>query len=476
MLFFLVEFSPPLLLVYETFASEDQFWSRLECAVASLTSDVNVPSTIRRFPDFVVFLHKHQLDLHFDEPRKVLKLLDVKPSIFDEKFILWKLPQTLSNPLLYLESFLAMKDANHLLFQNFIAIPGAVDLFMDRYIPLLGPTSPIPLIEITLSMFIEKVGKLTNPVDVAAAIWLGLSDVIRSPDLTTAAEGFRGAMIVFSLSRCLFPGEHHVEWLFDLLEIVSDRTELYSICVYFCGACDLAGFKPGRLCQGMIRHDSPDGTDIRLLSWIGIRTELRNPLFAIKYMFERGTSDSLLTQTAAVSVVPLLQRHFEPSLYVQDWVSRFVRVAFEFVAVSQRKMKYRNRRLTVLLFFEAVVKFGFRPINEIIIKLWSTLIVGGLAPNWPIEIPGDKDCGFHAEVARGFAPGFDLKHAMENVALPEKPARKGPRNPQKLIAHRLPVIASPLRDVSPTRKMANGTPIRLSQSRRQGIRPSFCRK
>jgi hypothetical protein len=325
--------------------------------------------------------------LHFDEPRKVLKLLEVKPPVFDEKFVLWRLPEALANPLLYLESFLAMKASSHLLFQKFIAIPGAVDLFMDRYIPLLGATSPIPLIEIILFMFIEKVGRLTNPVDVAAALWLGLTDVIRSPNLTTVSEGFRGAMIVFNLSRCLFPGEHHVEWLFELLEIASDRTELYSICVTFCAACDLPEFKPGRLCHEMIRHDSPDGSDIRLLSCVAMRTALRNPLFAIKYMFERGTSDSLLARTAAVSVVPLLQRHFEASLYVQDWVSRFARVAFEFVAVSQRRMKYRNRRMTVLFFFEAVVKFGFRPINHVIVKLWSTLIVGGLAPNWPIGDP-----------------------------------------------------------------------------------------
>jgi hypothetical protein len=191
-------------------------------------------------------------------------------------------------------------------------------------------------------------------------------------------------------------------------------------------------------------------------------------------MFERGTSDSLLAQTAAVSVVPLLQRHFEASLGVQDWVSRFLRVAFQFVAVSQRKLKYRNRRMTILLFLEAVVKFGFQPINHIITKLWSTLILAGFAPNWPIEIPRecDKDFGFHADVERVLEGGFDLKHAMDNVALPEKPARKSVRNMQKLVARRLPVIASPLRDITPARKRAN----QLSQSGTHGIRPSFRKK
>jgi hypothetical protein len=131
-------------------------------------------------------------------------------------------------------------------------------------------------------------------------------------------------------------------------------------------------------------------------------------------------------------------------------------------------MKYRNRRITILLFFEAVVRFGFRPINHIITKLWSTLIVGGFAPNWPIDIPHEceKDFAFYTELERVLVAGFDLKHAMENVPLPEK---KGARSQPKLIVHKLPVIASPLRDINPARKMPN-------QPTRQGIRPSFRRK
>jgi hypothetical protein len=473
----ITDISPPLVLIYDPTDPDDRFCSRVEIAVSVFTLCPCVPSIRSHFADFITFLFEHRSDFRCTDAKSYMTLFQIRNKRFDAPFLLWQLPAVISNPRFFIDFLLHMKHVNDDFYQQFVNTPGSVDLILDRYVGLLGLTTPIFLIEFILTLFIEKVAKISDPTAVSSVLWDRFLGIFSAPDLTLSVESFRAALLVFNLSRFLFPPEHHVSWLMDLARAAFDIPHLHPICVNFILDQELPGFKMMWLCRLLMSRDSRDGADIRLLSRVVTRIGIQHPLRIVRFMLERATRDAILGPTIAFSVAPIIQCYWETSGSFRDWIDAFVRNCFQFVGISWVTSKYRNRRVTILTFFEAICRFELPFLTRPIVRYWSTLVNSRIVPEWPVnlQMKCDWDMEFEREVRSRTAKGFDIKHMLENLPLPEDAkAKQRAARARPGISVKKPVIAAPL--VSKTRNVSlrpatTSIAVKITGTRSIGLRP-----
>jgi hypothetical protein len=375
-----------------------------------------------------------------------MTLFQIRNKRFDAQFVLWQLPEVISNPLFFLNLLSHLKHIGDESYQLFLNGLGSVDLMLDHYVGLIGPTTPLFLIEFVLTLFIEKVGKISDAAAASAVLWDRFIGILETPHLTLSVEAFRATMLIFNLSRFLFPPEHHLAWLMDLIRATFDIAHLRLICINFCLELDFPGFKMMSLCRLLMNRDSRDGLDIRLLSKLITRVGVPHPLRVVRFMLEKATRNSFLGATIAVSVAPIIQCYWETASSFRDWIDLFIRSCFEFVGISWALSRYHNRRATILMFFEAIYRFEVPCLTRMIVRYYSTLVNSGIAPEWPVDIQMncDWDVDLEKETRARMMKGFDVKHMLDNLPLPEdtKPKQRTMK-PKPVVTVRKPVIASP---------------------------------
>jgi hypothetical protein len=386
-------------------------------------------------------------------PQQVISIVDVHRGSAPGAFLLWRLPEALGNPRLYFRTIVELKASNHDAFRAFVKTQGAVDCLLDRYVPLLGPTTDVALLEIVMSLFSEKVDILSNPGEVADWIWGGVLAAIESSNATISAVAFRGALHLYSLTKFFFSEVHHEQWVDQLLTVTMNMIGLHTICVNFAMSSGLSDSRIATLCRMLMDHDSPDGRNLRLLSIAGIRSSLKSPLFLLRHIFEKGTSVPHLTLTAALSAAPILQKYFFISTVLQEWVRLFARTGFIFIAVSYARRKYRQRSITTLLFFEGLYGLGLGVLDSLFDRFWSTLVVARLIPDWPVRISSDApwDHDLDRDILKAIESGCQMKRPLHNLQLPPKPKPSpAPRINPRFVFSRPPLIVSPIVSPRPT--------------------------
>ena len=95
--------------------------------------------------DFIIFLFDHHEKFEIKECQQVIFLLELMQGDISEHFLLWRFPEMLSNPVLYLDTLYYMNSKRHSIMRNFTTVYGHIDLMFDRFIPLLSVHSPISL-------------------------------------------------------------------------------------------------------------------------------------------------------------------------------------------------------------------------------------------------------------------------------------------------------------------------------------------
>jgi hypothetical protein len=471
----LIDISPPLVLLYDSTDSDERFWPRIELAISVFTQSSSVPSLRARIPEFVTFLFDHRLDFHFTDIKSYMTLFQIRNKRFDAIFVLWQLPEVISNPRFFLDLLSHLKHIGDDSYQQFLNAPGSVDLILDRYVGLIGATTPIYLIEFILALFVEKIGKICDPTVASTVLWERFLVILGAPDLTLSVEAFRAMMLIFNLSRFLFPPEHHLAWLMDLLKATFDIRHLHLICVNFCLELDFPGFKIMSLCRLLMNRDSSNGSDLRLLSKLVTRVGIPHPLRIIRFLLEKATRNSFLGPTIAVSVAPIIQCYWETANSFREWIDLYIRNCFEFVGISWAISKYNNRRATILLFFEAIYRFELPCLTRMIVRYYSTLVNSAIVPEWSIDIQMgcDWDVDLEKETRSRMSKGFDVKHMLDSLPLPEdaKPKQRVAR-PRPSINVRKPVIASP--HMPRTRNASLGpapVPGKITAARSISLRP-----
>jgi hypothetical protein len=132
--------------------------------------------------------------------------------------------------------------------------------------------------------------------------------------------------------------------------------------------------------------------------------------------------------------------------------------------------------MTILLFFEAICRFEVACLAGSIVRYYSTLVNSRILSELPIdiEVAPEWEVDFEKEVKSLMTRGFDMKHMLDNVTLPEDGKEKQkPSRPRPTLNMKKPVIAAP--HVCRARNVSLGQgaqlTVRIPTTRSIGLRP-----
>lgn len=412
MIIALIQISPPLVILYENTKDDQIFWNRLTQIIRELTHENSVPSPISEFDDFVVFLFDHQSQLEIKTSEKIILLFNLLDQDLTHLFFLWRVPEIFSDPQLYIETLYLMKIIRHPTWRKYTTTPGNVDMIFDRLIPLISINSPQVLIELTVSLFVEKIGFITNQLEIADQLFNQFIKII-SAELSDSSKyismiisAFRAASFIFILTQGRFNQQHHWNWASELLSSILNQSNLTQIGLSFLIKHRPNKFSKIKICQEIIQKiQSEDSLPLSLVKVDSLQfdpillfylTDLllssnpkkRPPL--LSFFFEIGISHSFYRLTIIECLKKLLvgQKY---DMSFKNTIGNLIKHCFDFIGLSTISNKYKNRRETIINFFDSLDTLEIDFINKPLRTFYSSLIASGKIMPQGVRIKDNDD-------------------------------------------------------------------------------------
>ena len=460
----LLAVAPALYLAYDRGECDELFWPRLEQAVSEITGTMDFPSPKRRFPEFVGFVYENLQQLASKTPKVVSKVIELRRKTNDPGFLLWSVPEVLGNPGLYFDVLIYLRSRKSEVFRCFVNGVGNVDLLFDRYLPMMSGAAPVQMVGFLLSLYIERIRYMANAAECSETFFNTLIGVVGSKNASLSVEVFRGLVLIFSLSKCLFPDEHHAKWMADLVNATIENPMLRVMTVNFCIQMQQPGFKSMDLCRALMNCEVCDGWQLLLLGKAVMGMTIKTPVVIAKFLYEKGTRDEIMAVTCAECLAPVYEKYGN-NAQMNEWVGKFMRKCFLFVAVSSERHRYRNRVNTILCFYEALMSINVEPVNDLITKYFSTVVALGFVKCPMYDIPYDAvvDFALRADIDGALKTNMNVKQAMEYNPIGEAPKVASARQ-LTAVKRKRPTITLPTKTKAPPdTRLRNRSGIRLSR-------------
>lgn len=456
MLFSLINISPPLAIIYESAENDQMFWNKLMQITRKLTEQPIIPSPLSNFSDFIIFLYDHRYEMEIKACDQVIFLLELMLDNITEHFLLWRFPELLSDPVLYINTLYYMNAKHHPIMRNFTTVYGHIDLIFDRFIPQLTINSPVSLIELLVALFVEKIRFVTNLTDIAESLFDKLIPIITSEvcvinNVSLTISAFRAATFIFTLTQGRFSHDHHVDWYNQILDASFSQPIITEIGILFSINNRINGYSKVQLCKAIIEHikssnksisaSSSSSTEVQnisssssqslmldhinpkclcYLTELVLLTNAKKWLFAIQFFFELGTSNFFLRLVILENLKPLLKN--EANVSIRLWVTFYIRRCFQFIALAQMSNKYSKRRETIINFYNSLYMLNVEYINKQLSICYSSLMKSGKINPQGLIIKDDEnfDPDFIHEIDRMTKKPINLKQLLTDYNIIEK--------------------------------------------------------
>lgn len=363
-IFALINFSRPLLLIYDGSETDDVVYQRFHRVVAVLTERKDIPDPLTKFPQFIVSFYQNRDKITVKTPEQAIKLLECLPHPADPNFLMWKYPEAISNPELYIQTiFLMNKTQNHI-WKVFISLPGSIDLIFDRFMPLLGPKTTVCCIELLTLLIVERFRLFTNQDQIVSQFWEHLIPLLTSHLQDVVLAAFRALSFLFFLTRPKLSQHQLTSRLKQIIDETQDHQFLRIIVASFVLRQEVSSFKPSYLMKNGIK--SP--LDFQVIAMIFSYGDVSKRLPYVQMVFEAAVSDIIYLNLSIQTLSELL-----PKTKQRDWISVFIRRAFQFVVLSQHALKYENRAHLIMVFMERLYQINIEWLSSLISKYFSIL-------------------------------------------------------------------------------------------------------
>ena len=419
MLFALISISGLYRIIYEYAENDQMFWNLLIQVVRQLSGEMIIPSPLTNFPEFVSFLHNNVHFLTPNKPEQVIVFLELVKSIADEKFILWKFPEIINDPFLYIDTLYYLNSIHHPVMKNVLMKYGNVDMFFDRLIPFLSVYSPVSLIEFLIRIFTEQIRFVTNLQESATFLFDNLIPIIKSKRLSVSISAFRATTYLYDLTKGRFDNEHHYNWLMDILKASFCCDHLVPMCIIFVKENRANGFSKFNLCQEIMNHKEIYFHSLYYLTNIILQCKPKRWISVVKYFLLLGAQNLLYNRICAENLKEILIRisSEKTERSCQNCIIFFIKKSFEFIALSGIFQKYLNRANSIINFYNILYSWNFNYINKQLNICYSSLIKAGMLTDQHILIKRDEyyDNDFIYGIQHVSKRIFDLKCYLENA-------------------------------------------------------------
>lgn len=417
-------------------------WERIYMILKQLNNDNDISDPTIDFPGFIdIFYSSKQKINPLSSFRKrnditfqtcitdIIKLISLNSKAHDPEFILWDLPSALEDDeFIYFMVLFELQSSYHLIWKKFASTFGAINLFFDHYLPLLGPSNDSTthiLIRIFDLIFHQEQSyfNITKPKKQAKILYLKYMRIIgcsTNPEIITSA--FLAAKSLYLQMIPDLPSTYQFDWLNMLIDASSNGVENGYLTYYkieptpkkventllsndyrvnpvhysaldFLFSLNVPKFKYMTLCKTLAKQGITSTKDLYYIH-LCLMQNIKKPLYGIKFLLTTASSNKIFSTTATKLLVEPLMK-FSKLTTVRQCVSLFVRKGFAFIGVTMINNKYARRRLMILqmfrtLYSEATIDW----LSEVIIKYYSSLVNSGrmnhLAPDIPLFYKNEK--------------------------------------------------------------------------------------
>ena len=304
--------------------------------------------------------------------RDVVRILRLHPKRHAPHFLMWTVAEALNDPLLYFCTIIDLIEGNEETWETFASTPGSINLFLNKYLPIIGP-SPRPceatsaLIRMMWLIFERNRDVMALPKKQCKIFWARLLATIRGSENSIAAIAFCAACFVFAEVSVILTKQKRHMMLFDLLLSTSHPSPLHYQAIEMIMKWDLPKFRYMTMCKSLVLQGLHNPLDLCYIERILMLPDIKKPFYGIKFLFVTATCNKIWSHAATETLLRPLERckDMDPLIV---WASIFLRRAFLFVGVCRIRKKYRVRQVLVMEMFERLLSLKID---------WMTTVITG---------------------------------------------------------------------------------------------------
>ena len=396
--------SPFLTITLSNYSNFNEPWNMLHSIMKVLFEDAaELPNPNQDFRNFLVFLYSKRNELNINTPKKISTVIDCFQNVKKPYFLLWSVPETLDNPLLYVETLHEMLVTQSLFMKKLLIGLGNVDIFFDRFLPMINETNPqlsCGIVEV-LTLFLKE--KMQSIYHISETITTFYDKLLSGMRNTTSIEYsvscFRSATYLIVATKNYFPTNHMNEMLTKLINSTFDVPHLHSLAIRYVIDLKSPKFPYISLAKKLL---SKENVSLENLEFIEEMLKLPNfeKKFAIsQLLFNLSVQDKFWSR-AATSIV---QRTIGSIIDKQEtigWLSSVAKRTLLFVGAAAVRKKYQNRRMCIMAMHESLFKLKLDWYNKPVQKMYSSLVNTKKMPKMGVNISVEKfnDYKFLSEV------------------------------------------------------------------------------
>jgi hypothetical protein len=342
------------------------YWNAIFAIVSMFDLTKNVPHPIGRFPDFVVRLFLLRRVMIPQTVNESIRFIDRFGFRDSAHFFLYQSPVFLLDPILYLDTIMALRDRNHSLWSSFVGSPKLVNAFLQLYGSFMAPLPPNAsdrswrhriLITEVLYGIIQDVFHVHPEILSFCSIFLDLSmSLLESAGFNVGILLLRPILSVISSLVKTMPQEQLSSYVMRLLEVL-DRSEsphFYLACRFF------ISIKPIQINRaeiiGLVSNRAiRDIGDLEIILALADSGPWASKLLSI---LTKMAISNKLWHRACFGVVGDLVVRYGHRNHIREWFCTIIRRLFIFVALAHQRRRYRVRSLLIC---ESINSFCQRP-------------------------------------------------------------------------------------------------------------------
>jgi hypothetical protein len=294
---------------------------------------------------------------------QIIGCLEGMPHASDLQVMLWDLPETLNNPLVYLRFLDGIHTSNHWLWSALLNTAGGSDLIIDRLLSYIKPLpadsdfSQIELrmvaIDICCDVFLDRTPSDDRFFSMFDILIENLIRIIDSPHpISLQVHSFRWSLKIISAVKFRFGTEQYLDYWSLLIESSANQRALRQIILRFVPLnlfCDYSLAKLGRI----ILQNCPDHNDIWGIAHAILTSKSKlseKPLSVLQMTTVLSVTNEVLARTCS-KALPLLIRAIDCQI---PWMSSFIKKATGFVIIAQSRHLYSYQVGLVIELFSAM--------------------------------------------------------------------------------------------------------------------------
>jgi hypothetical protein len=369
------------------------FWNHIYTALLVILRQPRMPTPSDSFPAFIQFLHTNLASLNPRSTSLILPYICECPSRHSISFLLCDFPAALNSPPLFFATLLDLFRDHPAVWIGFATNSGVLNLFLDRYIPLLSASplrndSACLLVTLLADIFLGFRCLISAPKKQSKLFLSRLNQILPGSETELLICAFRSFVAVYNSMWLEYKLRKRQELLADLLNATEYPSAVHHLAVRYVISLKCPKFRYVTMCKNLVRQGLREPRDVCWIEQLLMKEKVKKRQFGLTFLATTAASNRVWARCAVGALLqPLSRCHAQEE--VKIWLPIFVKKLFVFLGVCLARKRYRNRQLMVAELLRALLTVEVSWLVRAISGCYAALISKRCCPfSLPVDLAG----------------------------------------------------------------------------------------